>query len=179
MKILSFDVSARAVGWAFWDSMSISCFGTIEDSSRSMLQRLRNMDYEVQKLCGQLLGESKCYFEKIDKWDKNGKPKKVTYIPHTIFLIEDGFVAGKKPTLALGKARYMVENVLFDYCEPIEDKCIKYFLPAVWRKALFGEKSQVKSKEQIVEDIRKRGYDVKNDDEADAVGMLLGYFNME
>ncbi len=179
MKIMALDVSSKAIGWAWWDGEEISHWGTITGNIRwGVAYRLSLMRMKFAELCISLMGCEKQYKENIE-YTKTGKVKKKISLPQTIFLIEDDFIRGKKPTMTLAKARGMVESVLINYCDQYEKEMIEYLLPSTWRKECFGEKRKEISKEQIIKGIQAKGYAVKNEDEADAVGLLLGYMNIQ
>ncbi len=179
MKIMALDVSSKVIGWAWWDGEEISRWGTVNGNIRHpMAYRLSLMRMKFAELCLSLMGIKKQYEENIE-YTKTGKVKKRICLLQTVFVIEDDFMRGKTPTMTLAKARGMVESVLINYCDQYEKEMIEYILPQTWRKACFGEKRKEISKEQIIKGIQSLGYAVESEDEADAVGLLWGYMNMQ
>lgn len=179
MRIMSIDCSSVMIGYAWWDGEKIAKWGTITGNIRyGLIYRLSVMAEAFSDLCYAIIGKGEQFTENIT-YTKTGKVKSKICVPQTIFLIEDDFMRGKAATMTLAKARGMVESVLIRYCFRYEKEMMEYILPTTWRKACFGELRREVSKEQIIAGIQAMGYAVKNEDEADAVGLLLGYMNMQ
>lgn len=179
MNILSLDCSTRAIGYAFWNGKELFKHGSVQaPNNPSVPFRLRIMKKALKEILFPLGFGIRQYVEEYEL-TKKGKIKKANCHPKCIFLIEDTFVRGKYPTIQLGKARGMVEDLLLHCYHPYEKQMVRYLLPSEWKSAAFGKQKGASDKELIMKQIKDYGYDVQTEDEADAIGLILGYFNMK